>query len=86
MTSKADTYLEIHLLDMVLPKLCFIQSLSGGNLNSVLKGSNTEEGDETALVLKVFDENSKYRENMSSMFSAMRVAHAGGVGAPLIAR
>ena len=58
--------------------------MTGGHISTVIKVWTDDGGDEKAVVVKVLGERSRVREDSSTLVTAMRVAEAGGVGAPVV--
>ena len=59
--------------------------LAGGHINAIVKVWPKSGGDKDAVIVKVLSPNSRIREDPKSQVTVMRVAHAGGVGAEVLA-
>ena len=64
----------------------FLQKLAGpgGNVNCMMKVSKGDD-DNDAVIVRIQCRNSLIREDPSTLAIVMRVAEAGGVGAPVLA-
>ena len=59
--------------------------LTGGHINAIVKLWPKDGGDKDAVLVRVMGPHFRIREDGSSMATVMRVAEAGGVGAPVLA-
>ena len=62
------------------------QMMGGGFINTIIKVAPDTATEDEAVIVRIYTQNSgKLREDLSSLVTVMRVAEAGGVGAPVLA-